>query len=181
MQISTILCEYYGLRPIIENTDTLYPMNIMIKRFFLISLLSYSQLVLADCITVSDQLETLIKTHAAEITGSESCKFRKVFRNDDVEFTAYTIEGPCYDNVGRAGSCGNNYFTSLSGIINGEVIKSIKIGGKGKFHTIAVNFKQSLIEVKGLAYKKGDAMCCPSINSTKTYMIDNSQLIPIAP
>lgn len=141
----------------------------MMKRLFLISLLCYSQLVLADCITVSDQLETLIKTHAAEVTGSQSCKFRKVFRNDDVEFSAYTIEGPCYDNAGRAGSCCNNYFTSLSGTINGEVIKSIKIGGKGKFHTTSVNFIQSLIEVNGLAYKK--VMLCVALVSTVLRLI----------
>ena len=149
------------------------------KLFLAIFLYTYSQITFANCPSVSEELESLIKSHAAEVAGGENCRFRKLYIYENIELAAYTIGGPCYDSESKAGSCGNNYFTSLTGIINGESIKHLTIGGKGKFHAKSVNYEDGLIKINGLAYKKGDPMCCPTVMTTKFYKVKKLEFIQV--
>jgi len=146
------------------------------KIFLLIVFFIFSQVAYANCPPVSKKIESLIKEHALKIAGGEYCKYRKIYNETDIELAIYTIEGPCYNNKGRAGSCGNHYFISMVGIINQVNFPHIVIGGKGVFHPKSIKYINDIIEVEGFAYSKSDPMCCPSINEIRYFKPNENKL-----
>ena len=141
----------------------------IMKNLLLIILFIFSQISYANCPPVSKEMESLIKEHASKVAGGEYCKYRKTYNKTDIELSLYTIEGPCYNNKGPAGSCGNHYFISMVGIINQVNFPHIVVGGKGVFHPKSIKYINDIIEVEGLTYSKSDPMCCPSINETRYF------------
>ncbi len=151
------------------------------KYFLTVLLIFISVSVFAECPHVSEKIENLIKHHADSIKGSEYCKYRKVYNEQNIELVLYSIEGPCYKDKSPAGSCGNHYFTTLIGIINGIEYPPVTVGGKGVFHTKSIDYLNDVIVVKGLAYKDLDPLCCPSVEESRYYQIKQSKILSIKP
>ena len=131
----------------------------------------FSTSLYAECPVVSHEAEELVSEHVEKVKGSEYCKYRKSLKGQGVELVIYGVEGPCFHNGGQSGSCGNHYFFSMVGVVNGIKYNPILVGGKGLFHPKNIFYNEGLITVKGFSYAKKDPACCPSIGSQNQYEI----------
>ncbi len=127
-----------------------------------------------DCPIISRELSDLIKSHAQEIKGVEYCKFRQVNSSNGIEIALYSIEGPCFKNQGKAGSCGNMHFRYLAGIVNGKPLPPFEAGKRGGFSASNMEINGNIINLMGLKYADNDPMCCPSIEESKFVKITDS-------
>ena len=135
-----------------------------------------------ECPVVSPEVDALIKRHADEVRGGEYCKYREVLKADNVEIVLYTIEGPCYKNENSpSGSCGNNFFRNMVGVVDGKEYERVMIGGKGAFLSKNIKMVKNTIEIEGLSYSSSDAMCCPSISSSRIFKIENGSFVEVKP
>lgn len=141
------------------------------KKITIIALFCVVHLIHAECSSVSESTEAIIKDYASSIKGREYCGFRKTYSELNVELVIFTVEGACYTQNAQAGSCGNNYVTYLTGIINGKKYPPFVAGGKGKFHVSGIKYIEDRIQVSGKSYKKTDAMCCPSIDTVRAIKV----------
>lgn len=160
-----------------SQTMTLFAMKFVMA----ISLIISASLAHAECPSVSKDAEELIIGHTQEVRGGEYCRFRKVYKRNGIELVLYTIEGPCYKNSSRAGSCGNHYFRSMVGVINGKKYQPIVIGGKGVFQSKEINYSEGVVTINGLSYKRSDPMCCPSVEDQRKYKIGALEFEKVEP
>ncbi|WP_045857962.1 hypothetical protein [Teredinibacter purpureus] len=136
----------------------------------------------AECPKVSVQVSELIAEHVDSIRGGEYCHARQVLLAEDVEIVLYTIEGPCYkQEKSPPGSCGNHFFRSMVGIIDGKKYEKVIVGGKGVFLAETIRIEGGVVAIKGLSYSNSDPMCCPSVSSTRRYKLDNGSFVEVKP
>lgn len=140
-----------------------------------------ASLAQAGCPSISSEVEALINQHTYSVKGAEYCRFRTVHKQPGIELVLYSIIGPCYEGGYRPGSCGNHYFRSMVGVINGQKYPPIMIGGKGVFQSKDIDYSDGIITIQGLAYKRSDPFCCPSITSERKYQVGVSEFEPMKP
>ena len=140
-----------------------------------------SMLAQASCPSVSNKVEQLISEHVQAVQGGEYCKFRTTYKEENMELVLYTIEGPCYKTKAPAGSCGNHYFRSMVGIINGKQYPPTVVGGKGVFQSKNISHSEGLITITGLSYQKSDPACCPSLDDQRMYKISELEFEQVKP
>jgi hypothetical protein len=151
------------------------------KYFIFIIVFSISTFSYSECPDVSGEAEFIISEHIKKIKGGESCKYRNTYQDNGIEFVVYTVSGPCFKVEAPHGSCGNKYFSYLTGIVGGSIYYPTVVGAKGDFHIHGITYNNGAITLEGLSYSKKDSMCCPTISSTRKYEISSSKLVKIQP
>ncbi|TVZ41921.1 hypothetical protein P886_1272 [Alteromonadaceae bacterium 2753L.S.0a.02] len=152
------------------------------KKIILFASLFLSVDAYGDCPKVSAVIEDLIAKHANGIRGVEYCRARQVVKDERVEIVLYTIEGPCYKREeSPPGSCGNNFFRSMVGVIDGKKYEKVIVGGKGVFLTKTIKIEGNTVLIEGLSYSNSDSMCCPSISSSRKYKLENGSFVEVKP
>ncbi|WP_143876275.1 hypothetical protein [Teredinibacter turnerae] len=135
-----------------------------------------------DCPKVSTDIETLIAQHASGMRGVEYCSARQVVKDERVEIVLYTIEGPCYEREkSPPGSCGNHFFRSMVGVIDGKKYEKVVVGGKGVFLTETIKIEGETVILEGLSYSSSDSMCCPSVSSSRKYKFETGSFVEVKP
>lgn len=137
------------------------------------SALALTSLTCAEpaCPTVSREIENFIQEHVQMVRGAEECEYRMLYRAPEVELVLFTVNGPCYDAAGEAGTCGNFYYHALAGVVQGNRYAPTVIGGKGGFAVDGVSYASGMVTISGHEYRESDAMCCPSLPVQRRYAI----------
>lgn len=141
------------------------------KKILLIASLIANSAFAKDCPGISNELSHLIKSHAQEIKGTEYCEYRTVISLNKMEIVLYSIEGPCFNNEGKEGSCGNMHYRYLAGIVNGKPLPPFEAGKRDGFSASNMEIRENIINIKGFKYAENDPMCCPSIEESKLVKI----------
>ncbi len=148
-------------------------MKIVVKS--LCFLLVATAAVANECISPSSNIEQAIDLYLKDIRAVEYCPARKIQTNGELTLITFNVEGPCFGDIASPpGSCGNNWLSYMLGSINGDIIKPIKIGGKGSFSIEKIKITKNIIELSGLSTGHDDALCCPSVFTTKLFELKNN-------
>jgi hypothetical protein len=141
------------------------------KYFLILFCFFISKNVEASCHEISSQAQQLISKHIDSVKGGEYCKYREVYKQENIELILYTIEGACYKNSSPAGSCGNHFSRYMVGIVNGKKYSPVLVGGKVFFLSKEVEYFDNTITISGHFYKKHDPACCPSIPGNRKFNV----------
>lgn len=132
------------------------------KLIVLLMCLIAHAVVADECPPASTELAGLIDTHTKNIRGVEHCQYRTIKSSNGIEVALYTVEGACFDQKGKRGTCGNAYARYLIGIKNGTSLPAFEVDKTGRFMAGDFEFKNDAILVSGREYGPEDARCCPS-------------------
>lgn len=105
------------------------------------------------------------------IRGEEYCEARNTYKNKDREFVLYTIVGPCFNEEGTPGGCGNVTYTYLSGLLKGALLAPLEVGVRGTYLAETMLVSENSIVVEGFEYAETGAKCCPSLPKRKIFKI----------
>lgn len=144
------------------------------KKILFIFCLFANTVFAADCPAISHELSGLIKAHAQKIRGVEYCEYRTIKSLEGVVIALYSIEGPCFGNKGKAGSCGNMHYRYLVGMVDDKTLPPFEVGKRGAFSASDMEINENIISLTGFRYAENDPMCCPSVEELKLVKITKS-------
>ena len=126
-----------------------------------------------ECPPISDLAEQLISLHSDKMRGTEPpCTSRAVSKMNGLELVLFTLEGQCWGNTQLPkGQCGNNYSRYMTGVLEGQALKTIQVGEKTDFSAASVDNVENVIIVSGVFHQEGDGLCCPSKEGVREFKI----------
>ncbi len=127
------------------------------------------------------EIRRAISNHAKnERAGNPICGAKENINTADKVIVTYILEGACgkYE-YGESegiipGACGNDYRYYMVGLMNGNIIEPITIGGKSGFMDKEIKIVGDTIELNGLTVGEDDPSCCPSVPETKKFKIEQN-------
>jgi hypothetical protein len=156
-------------------------MKISVITLFL--LLLFHGAVAEECPPTPDNVKKAIENHIRKIRAYEYCKARAVKTEGNITIAVYTAEGACegFSKKAKAGTCSNNWERHMIGSINGKIIGSISVGGKGDLSDNEIKISNDTAELIGLTIGPNDPMCCPSVPQTKKFNFSQGRFSEIKP
>jgi hypothetical protein len=144
-------------------------------------LLLLAALTAPTCTTSDRRVEELISTKMRELGGIEYCQYRMYESMADIDgdsvadfLVVFTVEAP-------AG--GNNSTQFLAAFASGSnwAPSVVQVAQRGQRIVEGVKADGRTIVLQTLEYGKGDAMCCPSIESEARFQIQGGKIVASSP
>jgi len=155
-------------------------MKVTLKLFF--GLLLTANAVAEQCIEFPALIEKAVNAHISEIRAAEYCKARKLTSENDFYVAIYTAEGQCLNDLNfPSGSCGNQWYQYMIGLVGHKVIGPIAVGGKGGLSAKEILIQKNVIYVSGAAIGPNDPLCCPTVSTTKLFNYSQDGFTKVQP
>ncbi|OGR05388.1 MAG: hypothetical protein A2511_00415 [Deltaproteobacteria bacterium RIFOXYD12_FULL_50_9] len=148
----------------------------------LLALLVPLTTVAGECPPAPNTIEKAINEHIQKIRASEYCPARSIQSQNDTIIAVYTAEGECgEDKETPPGACSVNWVRYMVGSLNGKIIGPVIVGGKGGLADNEIKIKGNIVELVGLTIGPNDALCCPSVPSSKRFGFSENGFKEIKP
>jgi curved DNA-binding protein CbpA len=144
-----------------------------------ILLLDYTQNKQSNCkkSSIPFKLRKAIINHSDEERSGDPICGKSAYTEENISIATYILEGACgkyeegENDKWKQGTCSNFYEYFMVGIENGNLIEPIKIGDKLRFFDQEVKIKGKTVLLNGLDHSKEDPACCPTVPTTKEFII----------
>jgi curved DNA-binding protein CbpA len=126
------------------------------------------------------EIRRVISNHAKKERANASCSVKGVKTEGNVSIAPYRLTGACgehkdgeevYGDVWRSGNCGTHSEEYMTGLMNENIIKPIRVGGGFDFYEEDININENTIELDGREY---DSDSMKWISETKKFKIEQN-------